>query len=113
MDVHSLKEYIKSNPELIELILEESGFHDISDDFSNGNEYRCAWDEGKNNTAVRVSKDTLSANCFSKNIKGDIITLIQDKRNLTFPKAVNFISKVINLEDDFQSTTLTFLSSST
>lgn len=99
MDVHNLKSYIKNNTELIELILDKSGFINISDDFSEGNEYRCAWESGKNPTAVRVNKDTLAANCFSRNIKGDIITLVQDKLNINFPKAVSFISKVIDFED--------------
>ena len=99
MDVHNLKEYIKSNTEFIELILEKAGFCDISDDFSDGNEYRCAWESGKNPTAVRVNKDTLSANCFSKNIKGDLFTIIQDKLKISFPKSVKFISDVIDYVD--------------
>jgi len=95
MDVHSLKEYIKSNTNFIELILEKTGFYDISGDFGDGSEYRCAWEDGGNPTGVRVSKDTLSANYFKKGIKGDLFTLIQDKLNLSFPKAVKLVSDII------------------
>lgn len=99
IDVSSLKNYIITKPELIELILEKSGFHDIDDNFSGGIEYRCARDEGKNPTAVRVNKDTLQAQCFSTNLKGDLITLVQNKLNKSFPKTIEFIAKVINFED--------------
>lgn len=99
MDVHALKSYIKTKPELIELILEKAGFHDISDEFSGGIEYRCAREDGKNPTAVRVNKDTLQAQCFSTNLKGDLITLVQDKKKLSFPKTIEFISKVVDFQE--------------
>lgn len=99
MDVHALKNYIKSNEELIELILEKSGFHDISDKFSGGLEYRCAREEGSNPTAISVNKETLLAKNYTNNISGDIITLVQDKKKLTFPKTVDFIAKIVNFEE--------------
>lgn len=99
MNIHNLKEEIKDNDELINLILEDVGFTDISDEFNQGNEFRCAWEEGGNPTSVRISKSTLSANCFSRGIKGDIITLVQEKLNVSFSKALNRISKIINYED--------------
>src|SRR5690606_9643065 len=59
--------------------------------------------------AVRVNKDTLQAQCFSTNLKGDLITLIQDKLILSFPKTIEFIAKVINFEDvDVQEYQLPF-----
>lgn len=99
MNVHALKSYILTKPELIELILEKSGFHDIDDNFSGGIEYRCARAEGKNPTAVRVNKDTLQAQCFSTNLKGDLITLVMSQLNKSFPKTIEFIAKVVNFED--------------
>lgn len=99
MDVHALKSYILTKPELIELILEKSGFYDISDDYSGGVEYRCARSEGSNPTAVRVNKDTLKAQCFSTNVSGDIVTLVMSKIKKSFPKSVEFIAKVVNFEE--------------
>lgn len=99
MNVSSLKNYIIENPELIELILEKAGFHHISDKFSQGNEYRCAWDEDSNPTSIRVYKDTLSSKYFKTGLEGDIITLVQEKIDKSFPKTLEFISKVVNFEE--------------
>ncbi|WP_197223390.1 hypothetical protein [Lysinibacillus sphaericus] len=108
MNIHNLKEEIKDNDKLISLILEDVGFTDISDEYNQGNEFRCAWEEGGNPTSVRVSKSTLSANCFSRGIKGDIITLVQEKLNVSLTKALSRISKVINFEDSNEEISLPF-----
>lgn len=99
MNVHALKECIIENEEFIPLILESVGFTDIDGSFGQGNEYRCAWDVGSNPTAVRVRKDTLSANYFTKGLKGDLISLVQEKKELTFPNALRLIKKIIKFED--------------
>lgn len=99
MDVYSLKQHIIHNENLIELILENVGFHKIRD---LGNEIRCARDEGRNPTSIKINKSTLSTVCFSTNIKGDIITLVQEKLNITFPEALKLIGKIINF--DFNDT---------
>lgn len=99
MDVYSLKQHLKNNTELLELILEQSGFHDISDNFSGGDEYRCAWESGGNPTKVRVDKHTLNSTVFGSNTNGDIFTLLQSKLNMNFPKTVDFVAKVINFEE--------------
>lgn len=101
MDIHSLKNYISNNEELIELILEESGFYNINGEFSGGSEIRCSLSEDGDATAVRVSKETLSTQSFSPKLKvnGDLITLIQAKKNMSFTKTIEFISKLINFEE--------------
>lgn len=99
MNVHALKTYIKTKPELIELILERAGFHEISDEFSGGMEYRCAEGAGRNPTKVVVNKETLKANIFGTTVNGDLITLIRGKLNLSFSKTIEFISKVVNFEE--------------
>lgn len=99
MDVYGLKNYIIDNPDYIELILEESGFHNVVDNHRQ-NEYRCARESGRNPTSVRVNKDTLGATCFSTNLKGDLITLVQDKLKLTFPQTIKKIAKMIDFKSD-------------
>lgn len=99
MNVHSLKNFIKSKPELIELILEKAGFCHIDDNFSGGIEYRCAREYGKNPTAIRINKETLSATDFKNNINGDLFTLIQNKKNISFPQSVKFISDVVDFKE--------------
>lgn len=99
MNVYALKNHIIDNPDLIGLILEKSGFHSIDDSFNQGSETRCAREEGKNPTAIRVLHDTLYTTCFSTNLKGDLITLVQDKLQVTFPKVIKVISEIINFKD--------------
>lgn len=109
MDVHSLKNHIISKPEQIELILEESGFYNVTNNHRQ-NEYRAAREEGRNPTSVRVNKETLGAMCFSTNIKGDLLTLVQEKLNLSFPQTIKKISSMIGFkcEKSYQPTTLPF-----
>lgn len=95
MDVYELKNHIIENPDHIETILEETGFHNIDErDY----EYRCARKAGRNPTSVKVNKQTLSATCFSTNLKGDLITLVQSKLLLSFPKTIKKIAEIINFE---------------
>jgi hypothetical protein len=96
MDVYSLKNYIINNPAYIELILEQTGFHNIT--FRN-NEYRCAREEGRNPTAVKVNPDTLAATCFSTNLNGDLITLIQSKIYTNFQNTIKKIADIIDFKD--------------
>lgn len=109
MNVYALKNKIIDNPEYIELILEKAGFHNIIHNKIQ-NEVRCAREEGRNPTSVRVDKDTLSSTCFSTNLKGDIITLVQSKLNLTFTQTIKKIAEIIDFKDDsgFQNYTPPF-----
>jgi len=99
MDVYGLKQKIINNPEYIELILEETGFHSIEYNKRNG-EYRAARKEGRNPTSVRVKTNTLSSTCFSTNLKGDLITLVQGKLYTSFPQTLKKIAEIINYKDD-------------
>lgn len=96
MNVYNLKNHIIENPEYIELILEEVGFHNIS---RRGDEIRCARESGRNPTSVRVNIDTLSSTCFSTNLKGDLITLVQSKIYTTFPNTIKKIANIIDFKD--------------
>lgn len=99
IDVYSLKNYIINNPELIEIILHKAGFHKITHN-KHRREVRCAREEGRNPTSVRVKTDTLSAVCFSTNIKGDLITLVQSKLYTDFPTTIKRIAAWIGFEGE-------------
>jgi DNA primase len=109
MDVYSLKHHIINNPDYIELVLEKTGFYYIENNERKG-EYRCARDEGRNPTSVKVNKKTLAATCFSTNLKGDLITLIQSKLNTTFTKTIKKVADIVNFKDEatFETITLPF-----
>lgn len=93
MDVFALKNYIINNPEYIELILEKSGFHNIN---KRDDEFRCARESGRNPTSVKVNINTLSSTCFSTNLKGDLITLVQSKLYTNFPNTIKKIAEMID-----------------
>lgn len=97
MDVYNLKSHIIENPDCIWDILEQTGFHYIDE---RDNEFRCARDIGRNPTSVKVNIQTLSATCFSTNLKGDLISLVQSKLNTSFPKAIKKIAEIIDYKDD-------------
>jgi DNA primase len=98
MDVYALKNYIIENPKLIELILEQTGFHYIEYNKTR-NEYRCARESGRNPTSVKVNEKTLAATCFSTNLKGDLITLVQSKIYTSFPNTIKKIAEIIDFKD--------------
>jgi hypothetical protein len=101
MDVYALKNFIINKPEYIELILETAGFHNITHN-PRKYEYRCAREEGRNPTSIRVDKRTLGAICFSTNFKGNIITLVQSKLYTNFPRTVKKIAEIVNFESEEQ-----------
>ena len=101
MDIYGLKNYIINNPHYIELVLEKAGFWYIEDN-DKRNEVRCARQEGRNPTSVRVNKTTLSATCFSTNLKGDLITLVQSKLNTTFHQTIKKITELVNFKHEVQ-----------
>lgn len=94
IDVYTIKKHIIDNPEYIELLLEDTGFHHIT---NRQDEYRCARDEDTNPTSIRIKKDTLGTICFSTGIKGDIITLLQERLGLSFPNALKYICNTLGL----------------
>lgn len=98
MDVSSLKNYIINNPEYIELILEQTGFHYIEYNKMR-NEYRCAREEGRNPTSVKINEKTLAATCFSTNLKGDLVTLVQSKIYTSFPNTIKRIAEIVDFKD--------------
>lgn len=98
MDVFALKNYIINNPEYIELILEKTGFYNIEHNKLR-NEYRCARKEGRNPTSVKVDKKTLASTCFSTNLKGDLVTLVQSKLLLNFPNTIKKIAEIVEFKD--------------
>lgn len=100
MNVGALKRYLIENEDQIALVLHKIGFSNIDGSFSRGTEYRCSWDEDSNPTSVAVKKHSLQADVFSRNIHGDIITLVRAKTDLGFPQAVKLIADIVLFKDD-------------
>lgn len=96
MDVYTIKQHIINNPEYIEALLEWAGFHKIR---NRGKEYRCAFDEGTNDTSVKVNKETLSASDFGRGIHGDIISLLEFKTGIEFKYLIRHMCNIIGLDE--------------
>ena len=96
MDVAGIKNYIIDNPDTIVLLLESAGFEKIK---SRTNEIRCARDEDSNPTAVKINPNTLGSICFSTNLKGDLITLLQAKLGYSFTQTLRWIVTTLNLSE--------------
>ena len=80
MDVVQLKEKLYNNAEDIQTLLEKAGFENIYP--LSGKSFRFGFDDGSNNTTVNI--ETLKSTSFSRNINGDIFTLLGVKLGKDF-----------------------------
>jgi len=95
MEIAQVKQHIISNPHLIEEILEEAGFYRVK---KKGDKYWCGLHYDTNGTTIYVSIDTLASVDFARGLKGDIITLLEEKLHLGFRGTVQWICNVIGVE---------------
>ena len=80
MNVTELKDKLSGDSETLISLLEKAMFNKVHTVSSK--EIRCGWDDGTSSVSVDIF--TLKASCYSMNIFGDIITLLQSKLNLEF-----------------------------
>lgn len=80
---NQIKEKLINDTDLLIKILEDYGFCDTWIDKKQEN-LRCAYAEGENNTSVCVNLSNLYSTIFSKNVKGDIYSILQWKSGANF-----------------------------
>ena len=97
LDVYRVKKHIIDNPELIELLLEKSGFYKIR---KKGNSYKCGNSPETKGNSTNVYINTLKASDFKDDVHGDLITLIQHQTKKNFPQTIKFICNTIGLDKD-------------
>lgn len=78
MNSQQLKERMMEDADLIIKVLESCEFHHIVFKERNST-IRCAFEEDSNPEGILINTDTLVAINYSRNIKGDIYTLVQHK----------------------------------
>ena len=103
MDIIELKQYIIDNDE-IKHILEEIGCTHI---VKYTKEYRCSTPLKEKSSSTLVRKNSLKIKVYGKDETktGDIITLVMDIKELSFPKAIEYIHKILGLKyEGFKST---------
>lgn len=103
MNVQIIKARLTNNPDAIIALLENAGFSDMSFN-SHRQEIRAAREKGRNQTSVAVNVQNLKSACFSTNVYGDIITLIQEKINTNFVQTIEYISNVLDIDADIEYT---------
>jgi hypothetical protein len=98
-----LKKRLLNNPEHIENILEEYDFHNIT---VNSREIRCGFDEGTNNTSIRIKlNENLSANDFGRDIHGDLFSLIMKCKEVTLKDIIKTVKEELGITYiEFQKT---------
>ena len=98
MNVIKLKEYLANNPDDAISLIEGLGFANITHNRIK-NQLRFAKEYGSNPTSICLHLDTLQFRCFSTDSRGDIITLIMQKENLDFRKALNYVVTKLKLNE--------------
>ena len=96
MDVIELKKYIIDNDK-IKIILEEIGCTNIK---NYTKEYRCSTPLHHKSNSTSIKKNSLKVKTYSseETKSGDIITLVMDIKEISFPKAIKYIHKILELK---------------
>jgi DNA primase len=102
MDAISLKQYILENNKIEEIIksLNCHGFKEYT------KEYRSGLPDHTSTDNIAINKETLSTKIFqsdSEIIRGDIFTLCQTIKNISFPQANKYLHKLLGLEYKFKT----------
>lgn len=97
MNALKLTEHLSNNRDNILKVLESLDYQNITYNSSH-NEYRFAREYGRNPSSVRLGIDTLSFICFSTNERGNLYSLVMNKKSLNFPQALEYIANLLGLE---------------
>ena len=92
-----VKNYLIDNQDELVRLLTGFGFTNIN---IKGDELRCAYSKGSNPTATVVNLKTLKSTIFSKDVNGDIYSLIQFKTKANFSKVHKFLTNFCGLKDE-------------
>lgn len=97
MNALKLTERLSNSKDEILQILESLEYKSISYN-SSKNEFRFARDPGRNPSSVRLSLETLNFICFSTNEKGNLYTLIMNRKEINFPQALEYVADLLGYE---------------
>lgn len=92
-----IKERLIQNEDLLIDVLEKYGFCHIKK-IKQG-EIRCAYDEESNPTSVVINLENLSCTIWSKNVRGDIYSILQFNSGQSFSQVNNYLSSLFDGEE--------------
>lgn len=99
MNVMRVNEALSADEDVVREILEELGFTQLTFDACKRT-FRFAREEGRNPTSMVLNLDTLSFHCFSTNSKGNLYTLIMQRKDMNFPNALKWAADYAGLDKE-------------
>jgi len=94
-----VNEALSADEDVVREILEELGFTQLTFDACKRT-FRFAREEGRNPTSMVLNLDTLSFHCFSTNSKGNLYTLIMQRKDMNFPNALKWVADYAGLDKE-------------
>lgn len=94
-----VNEALSADEYVVREILEELGFTQLTFDACKRT-FRFAREEGRNPTSMVLNLDTLSFHCFSTNSKGNLYTLIMQRKDMNFPNALKWAADYAGLDKE-------------
>lgn len=100
MKAKELKEYLLEDLYRVRKVLESIGCHSL---WETGDEIRCAPPDSPNHTAISVNIETLYTCHYRRDdsFRGDIIGLVQELRDESFPEALRYIKSLFGLTSKY------------
>ena len=99
MNVMRVNEALSADENIVREILEELEFTQLTFDACKRT-FRFAREEGRNPTSMVLNLDTLSFHCFSTNSKGNLYTLIMQRKDMNFPNALKWAADYAGLDKE-------------
>ena len=100
MNAKELKEYLIDNPDEIEKILEDLGFHKIR---NKGKYISCAVEGFNNPSGISILIENLHVESFTTHFEfiGNIFELVQQMKGKTFGQSIYYIHKTLGLKYEY------------
>ena len=102
MKSENIKENLIKNNQLLIKALEDYGFANIKCDYEK--EIRCGYSDESNSTSVVINLNNLYCTIWSKNIKGDIYTILSWKSGQDFKQVHRYLNSLFGNEIDVVET---------
>ena len=99
MNVMRVNEALSADENIVREILEELEFTQLTFDACKRT-FRFAREEGRNPTSMVLNLDTLSFHCFSTGNKGNLYTLIMQRKDMNFPNALKWAADYAGLDKE-------------
>lgn len=98
MNVIKLNEILSGDTDKIIQVLESMGYDEIRERKGQKGSYLAFPNlDGDNKTACNIYVDSLNYNNYTRNKRGNIYTLIMDTLDINFPKSLEYVAKVLNI----------------